>query len=164
MKELREVIEGTKFTLGLGNRELGQHLGFGRRYIDKVLREGVTTQKQIELIERINQLDNGVGFNEIDDSDKIKGLEHQVVMLQKDNDYFVKTNAELRKHIGVAVKGCGKVRIENGELVNQLQGLYADLSDKSRAIAEKHRAWFEQLGVSEKLRDQLKEKDEVIGS
>lgn len=120
MKELREVIEGTKFTLGLSNRELGQHLGFGRRYIDKVLREGVTTQKQIELIERINQLDSSAGFDEIDGSDKIKSpsfeemahnkikaqldknreLEQQIVMLQKDNDYFVKTNAELRKQIG----------------------------------------------------------------
>ena len=57
MQKLRNKIQEKKAELKLDNAELGLAIGRGERYIDRLLRDAVSTAKQEEVIEVLDGLD-----------------------------------------------------------------------------------------------------------
>ena len=56
MQKLRNKIQEKKAELKLDNAELGLAIGRGERYIDRLLRDTVSTAKQDEIIEALDEL------------------------------------------------------------------------------------------------------------
>ena len=55
MIELKNAVYSARIKLGLSNSELSKLIGHSRNYITESLRVGVSTEKQAEIINKINE-------------------------------------------------------------------------------------------------------------